>query len=148
MDTENETAKLKFLLFAVVALLVSGFFAYQELKYSTAGKTAQGTVDRIGEVRGRRGRTTTVAYYHYRDDAGNLRHGSSPLENDFSPDVGDTIAVQYLADTSRRAGERNTGSVVVFFACLLALAVGGFLFWRHVREATRPAKPYKVPKRF
>ena len=148
MDTENETAKFKFLLFALVAFLVSGFFAYQELKYSTSGKTAQGTVDRIGEVRGRRGRTTTVAYYHYRDEAGNLRNGSSPLENDFSPSVGDTIAVQYLADTSRREGERNTGSVIVFFACLIALGVGGFLFFRHVREATRPATPYKVPKRF
>ena len=148
MDTEDETTKLKFLLFTILAFLVSGFFAYMELKYATGGKTAEATVDRIGETRGRRGRTTTVAYYHYRDEAGNLRNGSAPLDRDFSPSAGDTIAVEYLDDTSRPAGQRNTVALVVFFGCLLALAVGGFLFWRHVREATRPAKPYKVPKRF
>jgi hypothetical protein len=105
-------------------------------------------VDRIGEVRGRRGRTTTVAYYHYRDDASERRQGSAPLENDFSPGEGQTFTVQYLGDTSRPAGQRNTFALVMFFACLLALVVVGILFWRYVREATRPAKPYKVPKRF
>jgi hypothetical protein len=37
LDTEDETAKFKFMLFAVVAFLVSGFFAYMELKYATGG---------------------------------------------------------------------------------------------------------------
>ena len=99
-------------------------------------------------MRGRRGRTTTVAYYHYRDDTGNLRHGSAPLDGQFSAGAGDVVPVEYLSDTSRFAGQRNTFALAVFFGCLLALVVGGFLFWRHVREATRPGKPYKVPKRF
>jgi hypothetical protein len=148
VDTDNETAKLKFILFVGIAFLVSTFFAYVELKYSMSGKTAQGTVDRLGEARGRRGRTTPMVYYHYRDEAGNLRHGSSSIDGDFNADVGDTIAIQYLDDTSRLAGSRNTMALFVFFACLLGLVVGGFMFWRHVREATRPAKPYTVPKRF
>ena len=148
MDAEEETVKFKFMLIALVAFVVSGFFAYMELKYATGGKAAQATVDRVGEVPGRRGRTTTVAYYHYRDDAGNLRHGSAPLDGDFSASPGDTVAVQYLADTSRLAGQRNTFALVVFFGCLAALVIGGALFWRHVRQATRPATPYKVPKRF
>jgi hypothetical protein len=148
VDTDNETAKFKFILFVVVAFLVSTFFAYMELKYSMSGKTTQGTVDRLGEVRGRRGRTTPMVYYHYRDEAGNLRHGSSSIDGGFNADVGDKVGIQYLDDTSRLAGSRNTMSLIVFFGSLVALVVGGFMFWRHVREATRPSKPYTVPKRF
>ena len=148
MDTESETKNLKLILVAVLTFLVSAYFAYMELKYTTSGRTAEATVDSVGEARGRRGRTTTVAYYHYRDDAGNLRHGSAPLDDSHSLGSGDTVTVQYLADTSRLAGQRNTAALVIFFISFLAMLVGGFLFWRHVREATRPRKPYTVPKRF
>ena len=148
MDTESETKNLKLILVAGLTFLFSAYFAYVELKYATSGKTAEATVDSIGEARGRRGRTTTVAYYHYRDAAGNLRHGSVPLDESHSLGSGDAVTVQYLADTSRIAGQRNTAALVIFFVSLVAMLAGGFLFWRHVRESTRPPKPYTVPKRF
>jgi hypothetical protein len=148
VDTESETAKFKFILIAAIAFIVSTFFAYIELKYAMGAKTTDGIIERLGESRGRRGRSVPMVYYRYRDDAGMLRHGSSRIGRGFNGGEGDKVRIEYLEDTSRLAGERNTGALVVFFGCLAALCVGGFLFWRHVREATRPAKPYTVPKRF
>ena len=148
MDADEEAGKFKLMLFVLIAFIVSTFFAYMELKYSTGGRTAEATVDRVAERAGRR-RTTRTVYYHYRDTEGNLRNGSDDVDpNWFPPDDG-KVMVQYLADTSRLAGKRNTFALVVFFGSLAAMLVGGFLFWRHVREATRPSpKPYSVPRRY
>ena len=148
MDTDSETAKIKFILFAVVAFVVSGFFAYQELQYSMGAKTTDDIIERLGEASGRRGRRVPMVYYRYRDDAGMLRRDSCRIGSGFNGCEGDKVRIEYLEDTSRLAGDRNTGPLVIFFGCLAVLCVAGFLFWRHVREATRPAKPYTVPKRF
>ena len=149
MDADAETAKFKFMLFVVVVFLASTFFAYMELKYSTAGKTAEGTVENVSERRTRRGGSVRVVHYRYRDAEGNLRNGSDDVRRDWSIPPGGKVSVEYLADTSRLAGRRNVVALVIFFGSLLALVAGGFLFWRHVREATGPArKPYKVPQRY
>ena len=149
MDAEEEAGKFKLMLFVVVVFLVSTFFAYLELKYSTAGKTAEATVDGVSERRTRRGGTIRVVHYHYRDTEGKLRNGTDDIGNDWSVPTGGKVNVEYLADTSRLAGNRNTVALVIFFGSLLALVVGGFLFWRHVRLAIGPArKPYKPPLRY
>lgn len=148
MDTDNETAKFKLILIAAIAFIVSTFFAFQELKYATGGKTTDGIIERLGEARGRRGRTVAVVHYRFRDEAGTIRKDSSRIGRGFNGGEGDKVRVEYLEDESRLAGDRNTGALVIFFGSLAALVVGGLLFFRHVREATRPSKPYAVPKRF
>ena len=147
MDVENETWKFKLMLGVLVAFIVSGVFAYMELKYSTSGKTADCTFDRLVERRARR-RTVHTVYYHYRDHNGQLRNGSDDVPSHWTPPDDRKLRVRYLNNTSRLEGNRNTGALVIFFGCLAALAIAGVMFWRHVREATKPAKPYVVPKRF
>jgi hypothetical protein len=147
MDVEQETAKFKVMLVVAVVFLVSTFFAYLELKYSLGGKTAEAKVDRLSERRTRRG-TTRVVHYQYRDENGQMRNGSDDVSRDWSAPASGIVAVQYLDDTSRLAGNRNTFALVIFVGSLLAMLVGGFLFWRHVREATRPTPRYKPPNRF
>ena len=148
VDTENETAKFKLILIVAIAFIVSTFFAYKELQYAMGGKTTDGIIERLGEARGRRGRTVAMVYYRFRDEAGTIRKDSARISRGFNGGEGDKVRIEYLDDESRLAGDRNTGALVIFFGSLAALVVGGFLFFRHVREATRPSKPYTVPKRF
>lgn len=149
MDVEEETWKFKAMLAVLLAFIVSAFFAYVELKYATAGKTTNGTVDRVTNFATRRGYTRTV-YYNYRDATGNLRHGSDTLGRlDDVPDSGDTIVIDYLSDASRLHGHRNGGALMIFFGSLIALIVGAILFWRHIEQVIKPtSRAYKVPRRF
>ena len=145
MDEENEAWKFIAGIVDVIAFIVSTFFAWMELKYATGGKTAQGTVDRVvdayARVRRRTGQHGRTVYYHFRDASGKLRQGSDGVPLDWIRPPNGVVKVEYLQDTSRLAGNRNVGMLVLFFGSLGAVAVGGFLFWRHVREATRPSAP-------
>jgi hypothetical protein len=136
---EDETAKLKFGLVLIAAFLISTYFAYAELKYSMGGKTTEATVDGMFEQRGRRGRVTHMVKYHYRNDKGELRNASDSVPSDWTPPKSGKVQIEYLENTSRLAGHRNIVALVIFFGCLVAMTVGGFMFWRHVREATRPS---------
>ena len=142
VDVEQETKNFKFALIAVLVFAISAFYSCEEVKYSTGGKLADGTVDNVSESIGRRGRPVRQVHYHYRDEEGDLRKAVTPVARDWQPPADGKVAVQYLEDSSRLVGQRNMGALVMFFASLVALAVGGFLFWRHVRAATAgPRRP-------
>jgi hypothetical protein len=145
VDEENEVWKFIAGIVAIIAFVISTFYAWMELKYATAGKTAQGTIDRVTDMysvrrrtAGQRGRTV---HYHFRDASGEVRRDSDGVPLDWVRPPSGKVTIEYLDDTSRLAGNRKTGALVVFFGSLAMLGVGGFLFWRHVREATRPSAP-------
>jgi hypothetical protein len=138
VDVENETAKLKVGLFLVILFLFSTFWAYTELKYATSSKTTEAVVDGTFDRRGRFGRVTKMVRYHYRNDQGEPRNASDSVPSDWRPPASGKVQIEYLSSTSRLAGHRNIVALVIFFGSLLAMIVGGFLFWKHVREATRP----------
>lgn len=141
MDVEEETWKFKLMLGAVAVFLVSTLFAYVELKYAIGGKTAEGTVEGVRERIARSGRTIRTVDYRYRTADGEQRRGSADVGRNWVAPADDKLTVQYLDGTSRIAGQRNTGALILFFGSLAALLVGSFLFWRHVNQAVKPTPP-------
>jgi hypothetical protein len=137
MDADEEARKFKIGAVVVITFLVSTFMSCQELKYSTSGKKAEATVDRVYETTGRRGGVTRHVQYHYHDEGGNLRNANDSVPDDWTPPRSGTITIEYLSDTSRVAGHRNYMALTIFFASLVAMIVGTFMFVRHVREATK-----------
>jgi hypothetical protein len=144
-DDDKETAKAIGAVVAIVLFIISTFVAWMELKYMTAGQTAQATVDRVVEYRvGRRmarRQTEWEVMYRYNDASGTRQSGSDGVPVGWRPPPGGTVTIEYVGESSRLAGHRNTAMLVVFFGSFAVLLVGGFLFWRHVREATRPSAP-------
>ncbi|HEY7090280.1 MAG TPA: hypothetical protein VH518_19440 [Tepidisphaeraceae bacterium] len=137
MDPDEEARKFKIGAVVVIAFLISTFMSCQELKYSTSGKTAQATADRVYQTTSPRGVVTKHVQYHYHDEGGHLRNANDTVPNDWTPPKNETITIEYLSDTSRIAGHRNYLALTIFFASLGAMIVGGILFVRHVREATK-----------
>ena len=152
MDDDTESWKFVAGLVAVLLFIASTFFAWRELKYTLAGKTATATVDKVTDITvGTRRRAAGFRHYdrnvHYsfRDAAGNDRSDTDWVPLNWVPPPGGTVTVQYLDDSSRLAGKRNVLGLILFFTSGAVVCVGGFLFWRHVREATRPSAPAPKP---
>lgn len=156
MDDDTESWKFVAGLVAVLAFVASTFFAWQELKYAVAGKTATATVEQVTDISVGRRRTVGLrhydrnVHYHFRDTDGNDRRDVDWVPLNWLPPPGGTVTVQYLGDRSRLAGNRNVVGLLLFFTSGAVVLGGGFLFWRHVREATRPkatAPKPAVPRR-
>jgi hypothetical protein len=136
-----------------VAFIASTFFAWRELKYTLAGKTAIATVEEVTDITvGGRRRVGLKHYdrnvtYQFRDAAGNDRRDTDWVPLNWLPPPSGTVTVQYLDDSSRLAGNRNVIGLILFFVSGAAVCVGGYLFWRHIREATRPSAPAKPAPR-
>jgi hypothetical protein len=147
VDIEHETWKLKAFLVVVVLFFISMYFSCEELKYATNAKTAEATIDDVVTEPARRG-SVRVMRYHYTNDSGEKWNASYRVSNDYVPPADRKLPVEYIGSGSRPAGVRNYGSLVFFFSCLIALAVGGTMFVLHVRRetsATRsaPRSPWK-----
>src|SRR3954471_1230875 len=125
MDVEQETWKLKVMLFVIVVFIVSAFVSCSELKYATSGKKTEAVIDRVSDVISRRGSRGRMVVYHFHDERGQLRKSSDTVSRDSVGLHDEKIDVEYLEDTSRVAGHRNMVAVVIFFGCLAALLVGG-----------------------
>ena len=151
MDDDSESWKFVAGLVAVVAFIASTFFAWRELKYTLAGKTATATVEEVTDITVGRRRTVGLrhhdrnVHYHFRDAAGNDRRDVDWVPLNWLPPPNGTVTVQYLDDSSRLAGNRNIVGLILFFVSGAVVLVGGYLFWRHVREATRPSPPAPKP---
>jgi hypothetical protein len=150
MDTEHETGRLKWMLFFVFILLVSGFFTIRELNYSMKAEMVDGRVERTESYRtvGRRSRERTRVYYNFTDKQG-VAHSDSDddLSAGWEPPASGIVKIQYVPgdeEMSRLAENTNYFMVVLFIGSLGAVGYYGYKFWREVREATKtPASSYR-----
>lgn len=153
MDQEAELAKFKLILFALVVFLVSGFFAYGELKFSLWGKTAQANISRTFETEepGRRGRSRPLlaVEYSFTEADGTPRNERDDVPRGSQIPSSGPITVEYLpgvADSSRILGHSSKMAVYVFLGCLAILAFAGFQLWRMASDAVND-KPRRVGRR-
>jgi hypothetical protein len=134
IDVEDETAKFKMFMAAVVVFLFSAYFSYEELKYSLWGKVTSATVTQVVHVPARRRSPAhQLVKYSYQEQGGASGTGEFKASESSHVDTGAELEVQYLAgDDSRLNGEKNTISVIVFFVTLAFLA---FSIFQMARQA-------------
>lgn len=136
MDQDEELAKLKWILIAGVAFLVSGYLSFQELKYAIWGTTAEANVTRTYETRERRTNLLAVEYT-FTDDEGKSHSERDDVPSDW-PTPGATVMVQYLPgveDSSRLEGHSSKLAVWMFLGCCLLLVFAGFKLYQMASDA-------------
>jgi hypothetical protein len=148
MDTDNELARAKGLLFGGVLFLVSCFICYGELIYLVRGRQAQANVTKSYEST-RRGRfglsqgTMVTVEYAFAEPDGTRRTGSDTVRPDWPLPSNGTVPVQYTPGEDGRS--RLSGHVNWFGPGFFAVSVGvlgffGYRLWREASEAFEPRK--------
>ena len=138
MDEEEELAKLKWILFAGIAFLLSGYFSFQELKFAVWGTTAQAEVTNTFETRNsRRGGSLLAVEYTFTDKEGKHYSERDDVPSSW-PSPGPKVTIQYLPgveDCSRLEGHSSKVAVWVFFGCCAWLAYSGYQLYQLASEA-------------
>ncbi len=141
MDEEHEIAKLKWLFFAGVAFLITGYLSYKEMKYAIRGKSAEATITRTFETTsvGRRGkpRKYLVVEYSFIDDDGKHQNDSDDVALDW-PVPEQSVTVEYLPGverSSRIEGHSNMFAVWMFLGSCALLLFAGVKLYLMAREA-------------
>ena len=143
MDQEDELQRFKFALIAFVAVVVSGYISWGELKYKLWGKSADATVTeaREEERRGRRGRRYHVLVVDYTfTEADGTRRSERDEVSSGTEVSSPTTTIEYLpgvANSSRLAGQEKVFAIIIFVG---SLAWMGFSIYSIAREANAPIK--------
>ena len=138
VDVDDEVKNAKFMLFAFVAFLFSGYYSYVEMKYAIWGSDADATIVSIKETsvmrrRGRREPKLSVEY-SFSDSEGQTHTAKENVPIDWEP-AGETVPIEFIQGAevrSRIAGQTSLFMVWVFLACLLWL---GFSLFKLIKEA-------------
>ena len=155
MDEDEELRKLKWLLIGGLVFLVSGWFAFGEMRYALFGSTVQARIVDVSdtELVGRRGRRTPMRAirYSFEESDGAQRTERDDVPLDWTPaegetlTAGSTVSVQYLSgkpDKSRLAGHKHSLPLAIFVVCLLGMLGFSVWLWRHAHEAVH-GNPYR-----
>jgi hypothetical protein len=143
MDTE--LARLKGILIAGLAFIISACFSFSELKFAIWGKTAEAKATRTRDTEGtgRRSRPKRHLEYQYNEADGTGRSGRDSVEIDWPVPENGIYSVQYLpgvADSSRLLGHSRIVAVYLFLGCLAWLGYSGYK-----NCGVRPMKRFTVP---
>ena len=137
IDEEEELKKLKWILIAVVAFLVSGYLSFKELKYSVWGARAAATVTNTFETAASRRNPLLAVEYTFTDKDGQQHSEWDDVPFDW-PVPGPMVNVQYLPgveDSSRLEGHSSKVAVWVFLGCCVLLGFAGFKLYQMASEA-------------
>ena len=140
MDESHELQRFKYLLVAVVVFLVSGFFAYGELRYALFARTADGVCTQVVEHsnysrRGRRERL--IVRYRFTDTDGAVRTEDDEVRSDWPVQQSEAVRVKFIPGrpgASRLEGHSYMGAVYIFFASLAGVGFFVFQFWRFYKS--------------
>ena len=146
MDPDKELSRAKWLLGALALFLISGFFAFGELRYAVWGQTVSANITqtRRFEEPGRRGNhreMISVEYSFPSGSTGTLNERDA-LPADW-PITGNTIIVEHIpgtVDSSRVMGHRSLGSVYVFLVSLVIVVCFLFVLYREAKASERPVR--------
>lgn len=145
MDQDEELAKFKWLLIAVIIFLGSGYFSYKELKFAVWGATAEARVSETFATRNssrRRSRPLLAVKYSFTDEDGNQFSERDDVPIDWP--VSENMTVQYLPgveDSSRLLGHSSWLAVCVFLASLGLLGFAGYGLYKEATEAVHGKRP-------
>ncbi|MCA9018312.1 MAG: hypothetical protein KDA77_23525, partial [Planctomycetaceae bacterium] len=135
MDQDEELAKLKWILAAGVAFLVTGYLSFQELKYAVWGTTTEATVTRTFETSTgsrRRSKMLLAVEYTFTDKEGQSHNERDDVPIDW-PTPGPKVNIQYLPgveDSSRLEGHSSKVAVWMFLGCCVLLGFAGFKLYQ------------------
>lgn len=141
VDAEERRAQamLGLALFLGFAVLVSAWYAWEELRYMLRGAAAEAQVIRTYQVEGRRGRWRYVEF-RYRDKAGNEQDENCAIPDEWQEPPSGKLQVQYIpAETrsARLAGTHNYLPVGFLGICLIAVTAVCAWLWRDARAGVR-----------
>ena len=113
VDVDDEVANAKFMLFAFVAFLFSGYYSYIEMKYAIWGSDADANIVSIREStvmrrRGRREPKLSIEY-SFKDREGQTHTTKENVPIDWQPG-GETVPIEYIQGAevrSRIAGQSS-----------------------------------------
>ena len=139
MDHDHELKRFKGILIAGLLFLISGCFAYTELKYAVRSKTTDAQVSEAKRwLSGRRQTPKIDLKYSYQEADGTHRSGRDDVPESWVPGDLKTVQVQYIPgaqDSSRiKASERLMP--VYFFAAMVVWL--GYAIFKLAREANTP----------
>ncbi len=147
IDQEAELARFKGLLVAGIVFLVSGCYAYSELKYAIWGQMADAKVIRAEQksTPGRRGRTHHVmrVEYEFAEANGTRRSEKDDVSVDWSPPGDGKISVQYIPGaehSSRLEGQSHMFAVYLFLGCIVWLGYSLYQIGRQAHDDGRGSK--------
>ncbi|MFK7778754.1 MAG: hypothetical protein QM501_11670 [Gimesia sp.] len=145
-DEEEELAKLKWILIAGIAFLVTGYLSFQELKFAVWGTTAEANVTRTFETRASRRSRLLAVEYTFTDKEGKHHSERDDVPIDW-PTPGPKVNIQYMPgveDSSRLEGHSSKIAVWIFFGCCVWLGYSGFQLYQLASEAVDgPPRRYK-----
>ena len=143
MDEEVELRRLQFVLIAFVAVVITGYISWGELRYKILGRSAEATVTQSREEqrRSRHGRRYRILVVEYTfSEADGTRRNDRDEVSPGTPVSRPTTRGQYLpgvAHSSRLTGQENVFAVLIFVG---SLAWMGYSIFRIAREANAPIK--------
>jgi hypothetical protein len=141
MDQDDELKRFKWLLFAGLLFLITGYFSYKELKYAIWGHSVDAQVTEIKKwVRtSRRSESPMIDLtYSYKEADGTGRSGMDSVNESWVQGDLTTVRIQYFAGvegSSRIKASERLMPVYVFLAAVLWLA---YSIFKLVREANTP----------
>jgi hypothetical protein len=146
VDTDEELAKFKWVLFCLVAFLFSTYYSIREFKFFLFGETASATVTRTFETRTVRtrgpGTQVLAVEYTFTTTAGEQLSERDDIPIDWPVPEG-TVEIEYVpgsANSSRIVGNRRLLPVWIFFGTLCFLGYSGFQLYKEANEPVRPRR--------
>ena len=142
MDQDNELARFKWLLFAGIMFLISGYYSISELRFAVSGKTIEASLTQVKQTMstGRRSRPRLSFEYQFAEADGKTRSERDVVSVDWPAPTAGTVTIQYIpgvANASRLLGHSNMVWVYVFMGCSVAMAVSIYLLCRAANEPIR-----------
>ncbi|MDB5338083.1 MAG: hypothetical protein JWN70_3702 [Planctomycetaceae bacterium] len=147
MDQDEELAKFKWILVVGIALIMTGCYSLNELRYAVWGKSVEAKVTGAKEVtnRGRRGRTSTALRidYQFSEAGGASRTEHDEVSTDWPLSSDGKVTVQYIPgaeSSSRLLGHSNMFSVYLFLGCIACMAIAVYKVSLYVNDDGRSSK--------
>lgn len=142
-DMPEEGQGCFLVVFATIVFLVSTVFTWQEIRFALWGRTAQGTIDEIEEVRRLRNSGWRVVY-RFRDHQQQEIVIRDFVRLSWQPPAGQDVVVHYLSSDSkeaRMAGMENRIAPLIVGGTLLFLFITLARYYREARRAVTMKAP-------
>lgn len=147
MDQDEELARFKWILAVGIAVIVTGCYAFNEMKYALWGKSAAAKIMQVKEITstGRRGRTRKLlrVEYEFSEASGTRRSERDEVSMDWSLPTDGTITVQFIPGVehaSRLEGHSSMIAVYLFFGCIAFLGIAIYRVSQYVNDTGGTSK--------
>lgn len=129
------------LIYSGIAILVSLFLSWTEIKYWMFAKSATANVVdlQIVEYRGRRRRYDKLEVsFRYTDEEGMTKSEKDEVSLNYDLPLDDTVGIQYFSGVEDSARLVGSGKAWPFFVVIGSFSYFAFVVWKFAKEANTP----------